>query len=135
MYLGLLILSRFFLKRESGSGSLSDLLVVVLLADAAQNGMAGEYKTITDGLILVSTILFWSFLLDWLAYYIKPIAYFVHPRPLTLIKNGKVIRKNMKAELFTHDELMKELRVHGIENIEQVRVARVEGDGQVTVLK
>jgi hypothetical protein len=56
------------LKREAGGVGITDMLVIVLLADAAQNAMAGEYKSISDGLVLVSTIIFWSYALDWLGY-------------------------------------------------------------------
>jgi uncharacterized membrane protein YcaP (DUF421 family) len=59
-YLSIFLLMRFGLKRESGSIGTADLLMVVMIADAAQNAMAGEYKSITDGLILVGTILFWN---------------------------------------------------------------------------
>lgn len=40
MYLGIFTLMRFILKRQTGGLSIPDLLLVVLLADAAQNGMA-----------------------------------------------------------------------------------------------
>ena len=39
---------------------MTDLLVIVLIADAAQNGMAGEYKSITEGVVLCATIVGWS---------------------------------------------------------------------------
>ena len=42
-----------FLKREAGSIGTADLLMVVLIADAAQNAMADEYRSITDGLVLL----------------------------------------------------------------------------------
>jgi uncharacterized membrane protein YcaP (DUF421 family) len=61
MYLGLFVLLRVVLKRQSGGVAITDILVVVLLADAAQNGMAGDYRSIPDGLLLVGTILFWSY--------------------------------------------------------------------------
>ena len=66
-YLFLFVLLRLT-KRQTGSLSVSDLLVLVLIADAAQNAMAGDYKSLPDGLILVSAIVFWSFALDWLGY-------------------------------------------------------------------
>lgn len=44
------------LRREAGAISVGDLLVVVLVADAAQNAMAGDYKSITEGVLLVGTI-------------------------------------------------------------------------------
>src|SRR6187455_3289711 len=67
MYLLILAGFRVF-RRDAGSLSVSDLLVVVLIADAAQNGMAGEYKSLTEGAIVVATIFAWNYLLDWLAY-------------------------------------------------------------------
>ena len=71
MYVALFMLLRFILKRETGSLGITDLLVIVLIADAAQNGMAGSYQSITDGLVLVATIIGWSYLLNWLAFCAK----------------------------------------------------------------
>src|SRR5688572_3427801 len=66
MYLGLFVLMRVVLKRETGGLGMSDLLVTVLLSDAAQNGMADDYSSVPDGLLLVATIMAWSHALDWL---------------------------------------------------------------------
>jgi uncharacterized membrane protein YcaP (DUF421 family) len=67
VYLFLFVLLRI-LRRGAGAIGISDLLVVVLIADAAQNAMASEYKSITEGLILVTTIVFWGLFsrLAWL---------------------------------------------------------------------
>ena len=54
-----------FLRRETGVIGISDLLVVVLIADAAQNTMSSDYKSVTDGAILVATIIGWDYVLDW----------------------------------------------------------------------
>ena len=66
MYLLILAGFRLF-RRDAGSLSVSDLLVVVLIADAAQNGMAGEYKSLTEGAVIVATIFAWNYVLDWLS--------------------------------------------------------------------
>jgi len=52
MYLTLFFALRV-LRRQAGTLGISDLLMVVLLADAAQNAMAGPYSPITEGLALV----------------------------------------------------------------------------------
>lgn len=135
MYLGLIVLSRFFLRRESGVGSVSDMLVVVLLADASQNAMAGEYRTITDGLVLVSTILAWSYLIDWLSYRLRFVERLIRPRPLLIVKDGKLIHHNMRKELITRGELLQEMRAEGIERLHQVAEARMEGNGQISFIK
>ena len=134
-YLSIFLLMRFGLKRESGSIGTADLLMVVMIADAAQNAMAGEYKSITDGLILVLTILSWNYILDWLSYHSDVMRRILQPKPLLLIKNGQMQRQNMRKELITSEELMAELRENGVEEVSQVKEARIEEDGHISVIK
>ena len=134
IYLGIFLLLRFVLRREGGTISTTDLLVVVLIADAAQNGMTGDYTSVTDGLLLVATILAWSFALEWLAYRIKWMDRLVHPPALPLITEGKLDRRNLRKELITIEELMSSLRENGVDSIEEVKTARIEGDGQISVV-
>ncbi len=134
-YLALFAMLRFVLKREAGAVGITDLLVIVLIADAAQNAMAADYKSITDGLILVATIIFWSFALDWLGYHVPAIERFVRPPPLSLVKDGQMIRLNMRKELITENELMSMLRQQGIEKLDEVKKAYMEGDGRISIVK
>lgn len=64
MYFVLFLLLRFSPKRQVGAIGVGDLLVVVILADAAQNAMTGSYGSVTEGAILVATILLWNIFLD-----------------------------------------------------------------------
>lgn len=135
MYLGLFLMLRFVLPRQGGAMSVTDVLVVVLIADAAQNGMAGEYKTVPEGMLLVGVIVFWSFALEWLGYYVPPIGRIVHPQPLQLMKNGKLIRRNLKSELITQEEMLSQMHEQGIEKFEEVKSAFMEGDGHISFIK
>lgn len=134
MYLALFFLLRTILRREAGSVSVPDLLMVVLLADAAQNAIAGDYQSITDGLILVSTIVFLNYSVDRLAYQYPAFGRLVHPAPLLLIKNGQLVRKNLRREFITEEELKTQLREQGVEEISQVSCAYIEGDGRISVI-
>jgi len=135
IYLSIFLLMRFGLKRESGSVGTADLLMVVMIADAAQNAMAGEYKSITDGLILVLTILSWNYILDWLSFHSDVMRRILQPKPLLLIKDGQMQRQNMRKELITREELMAELRENGVEEVSDVKEARIEEDGHISVIK
>lgn len=135
IYLFLFAVFRFVMRRDLGSVGVSDVLILVLVADAAQNGMAGEYKSISDGLILVSTILAWNFLLDWLCYRSPAIARLLQPRELLLVSNGRIERRGLRREYMTVEELMSKLREHGIADVREVESAHMEGDGQISVVK
>ena len=135
VYLSLFILLRVVLKRQAGTVGITDLLVIVLIADAAQNAMAADYKSVPDGILLVATLIFWNYALEKLAYHFAFIEKWVHPPPLNLVKDGKMIRKHMREELITSEELMSQLREHGVEHVSEVKTACLEGDGQLSVIK
>jgi uncharacterized membrane protein YcaP (DUF421 family) len=134
-YFMLFVILRFLLKRQSGVIGIADLLVVVLIADAAQNAMAAEYKSITEGALLVLTIVFWNYFLDWLGYRFPVFQRFVRPPPLKLIQNGRMLLQNMRQEMITKEELNSQLRQQGIESCEEVKEAFIEGDGRISIIK
>jgi uncharacterized membrane protein YcaP (DUF421 family) len=133
-YLALFLCMRFVLKRQTGMIGIADLLVIVLVADAAQNAMASEYRSFTEGAVLVGTILFWDYFLDWLGYRFPAFQRFTHPAPCALVEHGKMLRRNMRSEYITEEELMTQLRKHGVEEVRDVKRAFVEGDGSITVM-
>jgi uncharacterized membrane protein YcaP (DUF421 family) len=134
-YLFLFCLFRFVVHRDIGGLGISDLLVLVIIADASQNAMAGEYTSIIDGFVLMGIIIGWSFLLNYLSFRFDAVRSFVLPRPICLVKNGVKLERNLKKELIADEELTEMLREHEIENISDVKRAYLEADGQVTVIK
>jgi uncharacterized membrane protein YcaP (DUF421 family) len=135
VYWFLLLVFRFVLRRDIGSMGVADLLFVVLVADASSNAMQGEYKSINDGLVLLSTLIAWNFGLDWLSYRSPAVARFLEPVPEVLVRHGRLNRRAMRREMITIEELEGKLREQGIEDIAQVRVARLESDGTLSVFK
>ena len=133
VYLFLFVLLRI-LRRGAGAIGISDLLVLVLVADAAQNAMASEYKSITEGLVLVTTIVLWDYLLDWLGYRFPGLRPLLRPAPSLLIKNGRVQRRNLAREMITEEELVEQLREQGVASIEKVKESFMEGDGHISVI-
>ncbi|HKT80562.1 MAG TPA: YetF domain-containing protein [Vicinamibacterales bacterium] len=134
MYLLILAGFRIF-RRDAGSLSVSDLLVVVLIADAAQNGMAGEYKSITEGIVVVATIFAWNYALDWLSYRSRFVSWLLHPPPLPLVRNGQILHRNLRAQLITRDEFHQQLRELGVDDVSRVKSCFLESDGRISVIK
>jgi uncharacterized membrane protein YcaP (DUF421 family) len=135
MYLLLLAALRVLVRRHIGSMGLMDLLLMVLIADAASNAMASEYRSITEGLVLCGTLIGWNYLLDWLAYRYSFFRKLLEPAPLPVIRGGAFIRKNMRMELITEDELRGLLRQQGIADLAEVKVACIESDGGLSVMR
>jgi len=134
IYWFLVIVFRVVL-RPTGSVGIADVLLLVIIADAAQNAMAGEYKSITDGIILITTIIAWNVIIDWLTYVSPAVRRVLEPRALQLVRDGRMLRHNMRRELIAETELLGKLREHGAGDVKDVEAAYIEHDGTISVVK
>jgi len=135
MYLALFAILRFMARRQAGSFGPADLLVIVLIADAAQNGLGKDYASVTEGITLVVTIVAWDYFIDWLAWRFPALRPILKSPSLVLIRDGKLDEKSLRREMLTREELMGQLREQEVETIADVRLAQIEGDGRLSVLK
>ena len=133
VYIALFMAMRLLPKREIGGMGPSDILVIVLIADAVQNAMAGDYRSITEGLLLVGVIFLWATLVDWLDYRF-PQLHLAEAKPVAVIRDGRFLHHNMKRDMLSEDELMAQLRAHGLDSPRNVSAAYVEGDGKLSIL-
>ena len=135
VYLFLFLVFRFVLRRDAGAVGIADLLILVLVADASQNAMSGGYTTVAEGAILVCTILGWNLLLDWARFHSRTIARFTTPRPIVLVRQGRIVQRNLRREFLSEDELTGKLREQGIERLHDVKIALMESDGEISVIR
>ncbi len=133
-YLSLFALLRVVLRRQRGGVGVTDLLVIVLIADAAQNAMAGSYTSLTDGVILVAVIIGWAAVIDWVGFHVPWFQRVISPPPLALYKNGQLNRRHMKSENITEEEIMQQLRLQGMTRLDEADQILLEGDGQMSVV-
>ena len=135
MYLFLFFIFRVVIRRRIGAIGIGDILLLVIVADAAQNGMAGEYRSVTEGAILVGTLIVWDMVIDWLNYRVPGLRKWLEPPPLLLVHRGRVQHRNLRQEFVTEDELRSKLREKGVADLGEVERAYMEADGSVSVIK
>jgi uncharacterized membrane protein YcaP (DUF421 family) len=135
MYLLLFVLFRVVVRRRVGAIGMADILILVIIADAAQNAMSGEYKSVTEGAILVGTILFWNLAIDWLNFRVPALRDWLEPPPMLLVRDGRILHRNLRHEFVTEDELKSKLREKGVKDFSEVAEAHMESDGNVSVIK
>lgn len=133
MFLAMYTLLRVF-RRQAGSVGIADLLVIVVIADAAQNGMAGDSKSVTEAVLLIMTIVLWDWFFDWLGFRSAFFSRILEPQGLVLVKNGRMIRRNMEKEMITEEDICSQLRQQGIEKIEDARRVILESNGRFSVI-
>ena len=134
-YLFLFAIFRVVLRRDVGAVGVADVLFIVIVADASQNALAGDYRTVPDGMVLVSTLVAWNVLIDRLAYRFPRIEKWLMPQPVLVVRNGRMLQANMRKEWISRSELMGKLREQGIDKLAEVHRARIESDGSISVVR
>lgn len=133
VYWFLFLLFRFVLRRDTGSIGVADVLLLVLIADAAQNAMSGGYESVLDGMVLVGTIAGWNWLIDWMAFRNPRLRRWIEPPAVVLVRDGKPLLRNLRKEMISREELLAKLHENGVESIADVQIARMESGGEITV--
>lgn len=135
VYWFLFVIFRFVLRRDIGNVGISDFLFVVIVADASQNAMSGDAKTVADGFLLVGTLVFWNFFFDYVSYKSAFIRRLTEPPAILLVKDGKLIFHNLRREHITRNEVLAKMHEEGIENIDEIKEMRLESDGNISVIQ
>lgn len=134
IYLGILFLMRILPRRTGGELAMMDLIFIFLIAEAASHAL-GEYSSVTEGFIMICTLMSINFLFNMLSYYVPAVEKLISAPKLQIVKNGEMLRRNMRREFITKEELMDHLREQGIDQLEKVKAAYVEGNGIITVIE
>lgn len=135
MYWVLYVLLRISGRRDLGSLGVADMLVLVLVADAAGNAMSGDSYSLGDGIIVVVTIVGWSFFLDRIGYYVPMLRRALEPQRVCLVRNGQLVISGLRREHITRGELMEQLRLKGVDRLACVKRAYLESTGEFSVVE
>jgi uncharacterized membrane protein YcaP (DUF421 family) len=134
LYFGILVLMRFMPRRTGGELATMDFIFIILIAEAASHGL-GAYESVSDGLVLILVLMAWDYGINLLSYKFSFIERLTSAPPLQVVRDGRLLRRNMRREFLTKEELISELRQQGIDDIAQVKRAVIDPDGRVTAVK
>lgn len=135
LYIFIAFCLRVLGKREFSELSPLELVCLLLVPEIASPGLGGQDSSLTNSVIGISTIFALVFITSVLAFYFPRVERAVSGEPTLLISHGKLLRKNMRRERVTLEELHAEIREVGLENFKDVRYAVLETDGRVSVIK
>ena len=134
IYLFIIIAFRILGKKELSQLSVVDLVFILLISNAVQNAMVGSNTTLAGGLVAAAALFIANFLFKQLMYRFPRLDNLVEGEAIMLIYDGKLIEKNKVKARITYQEIMETLREHGVSSIEDVDLAVLEVDGNISVL-
>jgi uncharacterized membrane protein YcaP (DUF421 family) len=135
VYLFLLIAFRLTGKRQVGQMTTFDLIVVLIISNVLQNAMIGADNSVGGGVLGAAVILLVNFIIAEIAVRSRRAERILEPEPTVLIVNGKIIEKNLRKELISSADLHSALRKDGIISSEDVKLAVLEPNGAISIIK
>ena len=112
-----------------------DFIIFLFISEAVQSALVSDDKSIPAALISVSTLIMLNVLLNKLSYKFKKAEKLIEGAPRPLIENGQVNHQVLKEETITDRELHQALRLQGVIDIKEVKLATLETNGSISVIK
>lgn len=134
MYFYVLFILRLTGKREIGQLSPFDFVVAIIIAELAAIPMEEKDIPLWHGLIPITVLGILEVFLSWLTLVSRPIRLVICGEPQVIIKNGKLLRGEMKKSRYNLDDLMAQLREKGVVDIQDVEFAILENSGRLSVI-
>lgn len=134
VYLFIVLALRLFGKKELSQLSVIDLVLVLLISNSVQNAMVGNNTSLLGGLIAASSLFALNWILKNLIFRSEKLGSFIQGNPMMLIYHGKIIQKNLDKAKMSHEELEASVREHGVHSLDDVNLAVLEIDGNISII-
>lgn len=134
LYLLLIITVRLMGKRQLGELEPSEFVVAILIADLASVPMQDSGIPLLSGIIPILTVLALELILSVLAMRFSLVRKLLSGNPVLLMRDGKILSKNLARTRITVDELLQHLREKEIVDLSSVQYAILEVDGQISAI-
>jgi uncharacterized membrane protein YcaP (DUF421 family) len=134
IYLFLVVVLRLGGRRELAQMNAFDLVVLLMLANAVQNAIVGDDNSLLGGIIGGTTLIVLNLAVNWYLYRHPGLDQKIEGSPTLLVKDGRLLRRNLKRELITVEELRAMIHRQGVDRIEDCSEVILETSGVITVI-
>lgn len=135
LFFFLFLVMRMWGKKHFGELNPFDFLLLLIMSESVQNVLVDDEKSITGGLISLSTLFILNVILNRLSYRSQRLERYIDGVPKVLVQNGKVDEQAKARLRLTDQELEEALRLEGVMDLASVKEARMETNGHISVVK
>ena|ERR1051326_4135885 len=135
LYAFVVLLMRVIGRRELSTLGPVDLVLLIVLGDAIQQGLTQDDYSVTGAIIAVSTIGALQLVSSFISFRFRRARRILEGDPIVIIQDGKIIDRNMRRERMTPDEIAEEMRMQQIGSFDDVEWAIVENNGTISFVK
>jgi len=135
LYAFVVFVMRVLGRRELSSLSAVDLVLLIVLGDAIQQGLTQDDYSVTGAVIAVATIGAVQVASSYLTFRSKRARKVIEGEPIVVIQDGGLLEKNLKRERLTADDLAEEMRMQQVASFDEVAWGILEANGQITFIQ
>ncbi|MBS0217786.1 MAG: DUF421 domain-containing protein [Proteobacteria bacterium] len=135
IYLMVIVLIRLSGKRAVGQFTPFDLVLLILIGNAVQNGLNGGDNSITGAFLLAGCLIALNFVVALFTSRSRGFDQLVEGVPVVLARNGQVFDDVLRRELVSHDDYIEALRLNNVSNPNDVALALLETNGSISVIQ
>jgi uncharacterized membrane protein YcaP (DUF421 family) len=135
VFIFLFVLVRVMGRRELSSLEPFDLILLIILGDAVQQGLTQDDYSLTGAMLAVGTIAILQVSTSWLNFRIPRLRPLLDGEPVVVVQDGKPIERNMRRERLTEEDLAEAARKQSIGSLDEVAWAVMETSGSISFIK
>jgi uncharacterized membrane protein YcaP (DUF421 family) len=135
VFLGLFLMFKIWGRKHLGEMAAFDFVILLIMSEAVQNSLVGNDKTLFGGLIVVTTFMILSSLMNILSFYSRRAEHFLEGTAKVIIRDGKIMEKVMNKERISLPELLESLREQGVLHLHDIHLALLEANGKISVIR
>ncbi|WP_027717994.1 DUF421 domain-containing protein [Desulfovirgula thermocuniculi] len=133
IYFIVLLVVRLMGKREIGQFSPFDFVVAIIIAELAAIPMESDIP-LWRGILPLLTLGLLEIALSFLALHFRFLRRLLDGEPQVVIRNGRVIKEELRRARYNLDDLLAQLREKGVVNVGDVEFAVLETSGRLSVI-
>ena len=128
------LLTRIIGRRELSSLEPFDLILLIVIGDAIQQGLTQDDYSVTGALIVIGTFAILQILVSYLSFRFPRLRPALDGEPIVVVQDGRAIVKNMKRERITVEEVMVAARQQQVASLDRVAWAVLETSGKISII-
>jgi uncharacterized membrane protein YcaP (DUF421 family) len=136
LYFFIYLLTRIVGRRELSSLGPFDIILLVVMGDAIQQGLTQDDYSVTGAFTVVAVMAILQVSMSYLSFRFRPVRTLLEGDPIVIIQDGKPIDRNLRRERLALDEVMEEARATAqISSLDEIQFAIVENSGAISFIQ
>jgi len=135
LFLFVLVLTRVIGRRELSSLAPFDLILLIVLGDAIQQGLTQDDYSVTGALIAITTLALMQRGTSWVSWRFGFMRRLLEGEPVVIVQDGRLIESNLRRERLTPADVSEEARQSQIDSLDKVKWAVLEPNGSISFIE